>query len=214
MRWRLLLIIAALGACAGHAPAGDLPTPPAGWKLEVVARAPAVRHPSVVCCAPDGRVFVAEDPMDIRLPSADAAAGRIVCIHPDGRVTTFAEKLHAVFGMQYLEGRLYVLHNPKFTAFVDGGDVGKEPRDLIACTNPNPWALNWNDHVPANFKLAMDGYFYVAVGDKGLCGATGTDGRRVDMRGGASSASAGRVGARGLLHGRAQHPRRRDQRRG
>jgi putative membrane-bound dehydrogenase-like protein len=184
MRWGFLSILAVLGGWAPRVYTAELPTPPAGWKLEVVARAPVVRHPSVVCCAPDGRVFVAEDPMDIRLPSADAAAGRIVCIHPDGRVTNFADNLHAVFGMQYLEGRLYVLHNPRFTAFVDGGDMGRDPRDLIACTNPNPWALNWNDHVPANFKLAMDGYFYVAVGDKGLYGATGTDGRRLDLRGG------------------------------
>ena len=30
----------------------------------------------------------------------------------------------------------------------------------------------------------MDGYFYVAVGDKGVYGAVGTDGRRVDLHGG------------------------------
>jgi len=29
-----------------------------GWFLDLVARAPRVRHPSVVCCAPDGRIFV------------------------------------------------------------------------------------------------------------------------------------------------------------
>lgn len=178
------LVIAVTIAVAAAARGADLPTPPADWKLEVVAAAPKVRHPSVVCCAPDGRVFVAEDPMDIRTPSADAALGRIVCIHPDGRITPFAENLHAVFGMQYVDGKLFVLHNPKFTVFADGGDAGKERRDLIECTNPNPWALNWNDHVPANFKLAMDGYFYVAVGDKGIYGAVGTDGRRVDLRGG------------------------------
>jgi putative membrane-bound dehydrogenase-like protein len=175
----------ALAVSAAGFGANPLPTPPAGWKLEVVAAAPVVRHPSVVCCAPDGRVFVAEDPMDISLPSADAPQGRIVCIHPGGRVTVFAEKLYAVFGMQYLDGKLYVLHNPRLTVFRDdGGGVGKDSVDLIKSTNPNPWALNWNDHVPANFKLAMDGYFYVAVGDKGLYGAVGTDGRRVDMRGG------------------------------
>src|SRR4051812_22297342 len=145
MRWRLIVVIAMSCAGASRPRAAELPTPPAGWKLEGIARAPVIRHPSVVCCAPDGRVFVAEDPMDIRLPAADAAGGRIVCIHPDGRATTFADKLHAVFGMQYLEGRLYVLHNPKFTVFADAGDAGKDPRDLIACTNPNPWAMNWND---------------------------------------------------------------------
>jgi putative membrane-bound dehydrogenase-like protein len=175
----------AIALVTAPAAGGPLPTPPAGWKLDVIAAAPVVKHPSVVCCAPDGRVFVAEDPMDISLPSADAPQGRIVCLHPDGHVTTFAEKLHAVFGMQYLDGKLYVLHNPRFTVFRDDGSgVGKDPKDLIQSTNPNPWALNWNDHVPANFKLAMDGHFYVAVGDKGLYGATGTDGRRVDMRGG------------------------------
>ena len=162
---------------------GALPQPPAGWKIEVMASAPDVQHPSVVCAAPDGRVFVAEDPMDIRLP-ADSANGRILCFHPDGRQTVFAEKLFAVFGMQYLEGKLYVLHNPRFTVFRDQEGVAKDGFDLIESTHPKPWALDWNDHVPANFKLAMDGYFYIAVGDKGLYGAVGRDGRRVDLHGG------------------------------
>ncbi|MBI2946148.1 MAG: HEAT repeat domain-containing protein, partial [Verrucomicrobia bacterium] len=163
---------------------GPLPTCPPDWKLELVAAAPKIRHPSVVACAPDGRIFVAEDPMDISALSANLALGRIVCLHPDGRTTLFAEKLYAVFGMQYLEGKLYVLHNPKFSVFTDDNGVGKERVDLIESTNPNPWALDWNDHVPANFRLAMDGYFYVAVGDKGVYGAVGKDGKRVDLHGG------------------------------
>jgi putative membrane-bound dehydrogenase-like protein len=158
-----------------------LPVCPRDWKVEVVAEAPRVVHPSVVACAPDGRVFVAEDPMDISAPSADLPLGRIVCLHPDGRLTVFAEGLHAVFGMQYLEGRLYVLHNPRFSVFTDEQGVGRERFDLIESTNPRPWALDWNDHVPAGFKLAMDGYFYVAVGDKGIYGAVGRDGKRVDL---------------------------------
>jgi putative membrane-bound dehydrogenase-like protein len=157
---------------------GGLPTPPPDWRIEVVASAPEIQHPSVVCVAPDGRVFVAEDPMDIRVP-ANSAQGRIVCFHPDGRRTIFAEKLYAVFGMQYLEDKLYVLHNPKFTVFTETSRV-----DLIESTHPNPWALDWNDHVPANFKLGMDGYFYIAVGDKGMYGAVGRDGRRLDLHGG------------------------------
>ena len=113
----LVTPMALILAGPGRAPAAPpdhgrrLPTPPPGWTLEVVAEAPAVSHPSVVCSAPDGRVFVAEDPMDIRTPRADLAQGRIRCLHPDGRITTFADGLHAVFGMQYLDGKLYVLHN-------------------------------------------------------------------------------------------------------
>jgi len=155
----------------------------APWQLELLAQSPDIQHPSVVCESPDGRIFAAEDPMDIRVP-ADAAQGRIICFHPDGRRTVFAEKLHAVFGLQYLAGKLYVLHNPKFTVFEDGGDAGRNPLDLIENTNPNPWALDWNDHIPANFRLALDGHFYLAVGDKGLYGATGRDGSRVYLHGG------------------------------
>ena len=149
--------------------------------MELVAEAPKVQHPSVVACAPDGRVFVAEDPMDISLPQADAAEGRILCLHPDGHVTVFAEKLYAVFGLQYLEGKVYVLHNPKFSVFDDDNGVGRNRRELIEQTLPNPSALNWNDHIPANFRLGMDGFFYVACGDKGLHGAKGTDGSQADL---------------------------------
>ena len=177
------LIALALLASTVGAFAAALPQPAAGWRLELIAEAPRIKHPSVVCTAPDGRVFVAEDPMDITAP-ADATLGRILCLHPDGRLTVFAEKLHAVFGMQYLEGRLYVLHNPKFTMFTDDAGVGTDRVDLIEQTNPNPWALDWNDHVPANFRLAMDGYFYVAVGDKGLYQCRGRDGSEVNLHGG------------------------------
>ena len=149
----------------------------------MVLRSPRLRHPSVVCCAPDGRVFVAEDPMDISTPKANLKQGRILCLHPDGRITTFADGLHAVFGMQYIDGKLFVLHNPKFSVFADGGDAGRDERILIECTNPNPWA-DWNDHVPANFRLAMDGYLYIAVGDKGVYGAVGRDGQRLELHGG------------------------------
>src|SRR5262249_40407147 len=149
---------------------------------EVVAEAPRVRHPSIVATAPDGRVFVGEDPMDISAP-ADARLGRLLCFHPDGRVTVFADRLHAVFGLAYLEGKLYVQHAPQLTVFTDGGDVGKDPVDLFL-TNPRPWALDWNDHVPANLRLAMDGYFYMSVGDKGIFGAVGTDGQPLELRGG------------------------------
>jgi glucose/arabinose dehydrogenase len=170
---------------ANHLPAQtSAPSCPPDWRIELVAEAPTIKHPSVVACAPDGRVFVAEDPMDISTARADEMKGRILCHHPDGRWTVFAEQLHAVFGMQYLEGKLYVMHSPKFSVFRDDNSVGRDREDLIEQTNPNPWALDWNDHVPANFKLAMDGYFYIAVGDKGLYGAVDRSGKRVDLHGG------------------------------
>ena len=176
-------LVAATLMTVGAGIAAETPVPRKPWSMSLVAEAPRLRFPSVVACAPDGRVFVAEDPMDITRP-ANVAEGRILCLHPDGRITVFAEALHAVFGMQYLEGRLYVLHNPRFSVFRDDQGVGRDRVELIEQTNPNPWALDWNDHVPANFKLGMDGRFYVAIGDKGLFRAVGRDGSRVDLHGG------------------------------
>jgi putative membrane-bound dehydrogenase-like protein len=170
-----LILIRAKGA--------EIPQPRENWKMELIAEAPKIKYPSVVVCSPDGKVFVAEDPMDITRP-ANVAEGRILCFHPDGHTTVFAEQLHAVFGMQYLEGKLYVLHNPRFSVFRDENGVGKDRAEVIEQTNPNPWALDWNDHVPANFRLGMDGRFYVAVGDKGIYGAVGRDGKPVDLHGG------------------------------
>src|SRR5829696_7072012 len=51
--------------------AAELPVCPPDWSIELVATAPQIKHPTVVCSAPDGRIFVAEDPMDISAPRAD-----------------------------------------------------------------------------------------------------------------------------------------------
>src|ERR1700689_3572970 len=103
----------------------SLPVCPPGWKVDVVAEVPKIRHPSVVCCAPDGRIFMGEDPMDMAADSRKPT-DRIVCLHPDGRITVFAEGLHAVFGLQYIDGKLYVHHVPKFSVFRDDNSVGRD----------------------------------------------------------------------------------------
>ena len=158
------------------------PKGPANWKVEVVAEHPTVNYCSVVCCAPDGRVFVAEDPMDMVGPP-NQPIDRILCLHPDGKWTVFADKLYAVFGLYYMDGKLYVHHSPKFSVFDDGGATGTNRVDLIDCTNPKPWA-GMNDHIPSNFRLGMDGWFYMSTGDKGIFGAVGKDGSKAEIHGG------------------------------
>ena len=63
---------------------------------------------------------------------------RILCFHPDGKITVFAEKLYAVFGLAYIDGKVYVHHCPKFSVFTDDNGVGKDRNDLIDRTNPQP----------------------------------------------------------------------------
>src|SRR3954469_15030142 len=100
---RLIVAVLAVASCAKAAePAkGELPVCPSDWKVELVAEPPKLKHPSVVCCAPDGRIFVGEDPMDMGNDSKKPT-DRVLCIHPDGKITVFADELHAVFGLAYL----------------------------------------------------------------------------------------------------------------
>jgi putative membrane-bound dehydrogenase-like protein len=174
----LVLVLLASGAAAAPAP-----KVPPGWSIELVAEAPRIKHPTMMVVTPDGRLLVGEDPMDISLP-AHVAKGRILAFHPDGHVSVFAEGLHAVFGLLYLEGKVIVHHSPRLTVFRDGGERGLDPIDLVPVTNPRPWVSDWNDHVPANLRLAMDGYLYLSVGDKGVYGAEGKDKSRAELRGG------------------------------
>ncbi|MGZ4961196.1 MAG: HEAT repeat domain-containing protein [Limisphaerales bacterium] len=164
--------------------ASALPKAQPGWKVSLVAEPPQLVHPSVVCCAPDGRVFVAQDPIDMGLPS-NSTGDSILCFHPDGHVTLFATNLHAVFGLAYIDGKLFVHHTPDFSVFIDDNGVGKERKDLFT-TNPNP-NLNgsgFNDHIPSNIRLGMDGWLYMSTGDKGIYGAVGKDGSKVNLQGG------------------------------
>ncbi len=124
-----------------------------------------------------------EDPNDMGSPT-DQPGDRIVCIYPDGKIKVFATNLYAVFGLQYIDGKVYVHHTPKFSVFDDNHGVGVNRVDLITNDNPHPWLPSFNDHIPSGFRLAMDGYFYISTGDKGILGAVGTDGRKITMRGG------------------------------
>ena len=144
-----------------------------GWQVEVLAEKPTIHYPSVVCCAPDGRIFMAEDPMDMKGSSQDPA-DRILVYHPEtGKFTVFADKLYAVFGLQYIDGKLYVHHTPKFSVFTDHNSVGVDRVDLISSDNPCPnlAGAGFNDHIPSGCRLAMDGYLYITTGDKGIYGA-------------------------------------------
>lgn len=179
----ITLVLLVTGSCLQAATPPRLVPRSAHWKAELVAAAPTVRYPCIVTCTPDGRVLVGEDPMDI-VTRADKTQGRILCLHPSGKITVFAEQLYAPFGLLYLDGKVYVHHSPRLSLFRDEEGVGKDCVDLIACTNPKPWALDWNDHVPANLRLAMDGFLYMSVGDKGIYGAVGRDGKPAELHGG------------------------------
>ncbi|HET6248066.1 MAG TPA: PVC-type heme-binding CxxCH protein [Tepidisphaeraceae bacterium] len=165
--------------------ATTLPKTAPNWKVELVTAPPVLHWPSVVECAPDGRIFIAEDPMDMPGP-ANKPGDRVLCIHPDGQVTVFADHLYAVFGLRYIDGKLYIHHSPKFTVYTDDNGVGKDPKDIWDSDCIATWGGgSLNDHIPSNVRLGMDGWLYMSTGDKGIYNCkSNIDGSKIEIHGG------------------------------
>ena len=171
-RLSLGLIVLATGlACRGCRP-GSSEAAPGGPRLDDRAgrsRLPgsSIRRPSST--APDGTVYLGQDPMDMPGPP-DVPADSVVAIR-DGKITVFADKLWSVMGLEWVDGTLYVVHAPYLSAFRDTDGDGKadERVDLITGLGPKlPGLGGINDHIAAGIRLGMDGFLYIAVGDKGI----------------------------------------------
>ncbi len=175
-----------LGLAAAGAARADLPTVPEGFRVRLVASVPAVEYPCQVATGPDGRLFVAEDPMDQTGPY-EADNGRILLFREGQDPVVFAEGLRAVFGMAWRDGALYVMHMPYLSVFKDQDGDGKSDsrEDLFKDLGPGPRRGALNDHLVSGLRFGMDGWLYISVGDKGVPGATRSeDGQKVVLKGG------------------------------
>ncbi|RUL85825.1 HEAT repeat domain-containing protein [Tautonia sociabilis] len=179
------IALLALSPIAGAADA-PLPAVPEGWRVELVAEAPEILYPTAIVAAPDGTIYLGQDPMDMPGPPTEPIDS-VVSLRPDGTITTFASGLWAVMGLEWIEDTLYVVHAPFLSAFrdTDGDGRADERRDLVTGLGPEkPGFSGLNDHVPSGMELGMDGFLYIAVGDKGIPRAVGTDGETIQLKGG------------------------------
>ncbi len=182
----LLGMILPIGRSLAQEPAQALPEVPEGWSIELIAEAPAILYPTAIVTAPDGTVYLGQDPMDMPGPPTEPIDS-VVAIRPDGSISTFADGLWAVMGLEWIDDTLYVVHAPFLSAFKDTNGDGKadERVDLVTGLGPDrPGFSGLNDHVPGGMELGMDGFLYVAVGDKGIPKAVGSDGSTIQLKGG------------------------------
>ncbi len=162
-----------------------LPKVPEGFEVRLVATVPAVLYPCQVATAPDGSLFVAEDPMD-QVGPVRGQHGRILLFREGKEPVVFADGFRAIFGMAWRDGALYVLHMPFLTVLRDTDGDGKadERKDLFKDLGVRPANRGLNDHIVSGLQFGMDGYLYISVGDKGIPKATGPDGRTIQIIGG------------------------------
>ena len=182
-----LAALAAAILAVGSPALADLPRAPEGFEVRLVASVPAVEYPCQVATGPTGALFVAEDPMD-QVGPYEAAHGRILRFgSPGAEPTLFADGINAVFGMAWHDDMLYVMHMPYLSTFRDrdGDGVAEERDDLYRDLGPSPLPGKLNDHLVSGIQFGMDGWLYIAVGDKGVPGATRPeDGAKVVLKGG------------------------------
>ncbi len=166
---------------------GEMPKVPEGFKIRLVAAVPAVSYPSQVATAPDGSLFVGEDPMD-QVGPADKPIDRVLVFKPGAaEPVVFAEGFNAIFGMLWHEGSLYVMNMPNLTVLRDKDGDGKADERTELFTDlgvPAGFPNMLNDHIVSGLQVGMDGWLYISVGDKGIPKATGPDGRSIQLKGG------------------------------
>jgi putative heme-binding domain-containing protein len=160
-----------------------------GFEIEVFAEAPDITAPSCIAASPTGEVFVGEDDDNVRATrSGTGRIRRFVDADGDGVPESnniFAEGLNGVRGLLHLRDELFVVHPPFLSVLrdVDGDGIADENRVLIRGFGHDPEKLS-PDHSVGGIRMGIDGWLYVHVGDQGIPGAVGTDGRALRLHGG------------------------------
>src|SRR4051812_47099878 len=166
-----------------------LPKLPAGFTIQVFAKAPDFHSPVSLAVTPDGKVFIGEDEYNSQ-PDRKMGLSHIkLCVDSDGdgkadKIMTFADQINSPQGMCFVGDTLYVVHAPLLTALrdTDGDGVADVREDLVTGLGPVPEDLV--HHIPSGVHFGVDGWLYIAVGDKGIKEATGKDGRKITLHGG------------------------------
>ena len=181
-----MLILSLITTARGADQLGrSLPAAAQSWSIELVAQSPQIVFPTAIAAAADGTVYLGSDPMDMPGPPTEPI-DRVLAIK-NGQTTVFADKLWSVMGLEWVDGTLYVVHAPFLSAFRDNdGDGTTDSRvDLVTGLGPQLPGFNGiNDHIASGIRQGMDGFLYIAVGDKGIPQASGRDGKTIQLQGG------------------------------
>lgn len=160
-----------------------------GFEAVLFAAPPAVNYPVFVAAAPDGTLYVSSDGNGSL--GREPHLGRILRLRDldgDGRadeVKVFVSDVDSPRGLVWDHDRLYVLHPPHISAYLDqDGDGVAEQEQVLVKNIAFGFKDRPADHTSNGLELGVDGWLYAAIGDFGFVEAEGTDGRRLQLRGG------------------------------
>ncbi len=162
---------------------------PEGFEATLFAAPPTVDCPVFVAAAPDGTLYVSSDRNGSL--GRNPKQGRILRLRDadgDGRcdeAKTFVADVDSPRGLVVDGNTVYVLHPPHISAYTDKDGDGISDEERILVKNVG-WTFKDRpaDHGSNGLELGMDGWIYAAIGDFGFMEAEGTDGRKLQCRGG------------------------------
>ena len=164
---------------------------PEGFEMNTFAEPFEVDYPTALTAAGDGTVYVSVDHNGSlgKLPKM----GKIVsCRDTDGdgkadQFVDFVASVDSPRGGHFVGDTLYLIHPPFLSSFRDttGDGVADEHKVLLENIGFGLRHPRGSDHTTNGCRMGIDGWLYIAVGDFGMEGTKGTDGRVVIHRGGA-----------------------------
>ena len=159
-----------------------------GFEATLFSAPPQSNYPVFIAAAPDGTLYVSSDGNGSL--GRDKDRGRILRLRDtdgDGRadeVTEFA-KVDSPRGLVVDGNTVYCVHPPDVSAFTDtNGDGVSDEKKVLVKGIAFDFKGRPADHTTNGMEMGIDGWLYIAGGDFGFMEATGTDGRKLQLRGG------------------------------
>ncbi|MES2440417.1 MAG: ThuA domain-containing protein [Verrucomicrobiota bacterium] len=160
-----------------------------GFDVSLFSTPSAANYPVYVASAPDGDLYVASDGNGSL--GTNPGRGRIVRLRDadkDGRadeVTEFVKNVDSPRGMVWDHDRLYVIHPPDISCYIDyNGDGQADEEQTLVRGIAFGFENRTADHTTNGLSLGIDGWLYISGGDFGIKDAVGSDGRRLQHRAG------------------------------
>ncbi|MFC7338822.1 heme-binding domain-containing protein [Haloferula chungangensis] len=163
---------------------------PEGFEMTIFAKPFQVEYPTALTAAADGTVYVSADRNGSL--GKDKEVGKVVsCRDTDGdgkadEFFDFVPKIDSPRGGHFVGDTLYLIHPPFLSSFRDTNGDGVSDEHKVLLENIG-FGLNHprgSDHTTNGCRMGIDGWLYIAVGDFGMEGTRGTDGRVVTLHGG------------------------------
>lgn len=159
-----------------------------GFEATMFSAPPQSNYPVFIAAAPDGTLYVSSDGNGSL--GRDPNRGRILRLRDtdgDGRADEMTEfaKVDSPRGLVVDGNTVYCVHPPDVSAFTDtNGDGVSDVQKVLVKGIAFDFKGRPADHTTNGMEMGIDGWLYIAGGDFGFMEATGTDGRKLQLRGG------------------------------